>query len=545
MAVKIQRNMRSLDCVVTYLSFAIVVLFLCNCSKPESNTEPPKMWGKLESGKFTVGFRTMFLYDVSRPAIPYSDWDGKLYINHETKGRQMQINIWYPSKVAGQNNRLHFEHYVNLFGQQTDFRALDENKKEFASRQIVKRINAIGGNGSFSTASLDSLNKLKTNAYLDAEAVEGKFPLVVFPNGSSPVFQSIMCEYLTSHGFIVAAVGLKGENAYTEEASFKGLEIAVMDLNFAIQNLLKIPQLDKDRIGLIGNAITSSQLIAYQTRNLNIDCVISLEGGLLSSFEQNILNKTAFYDIGAVQVPILAIYAPHSAINPAYIFDLKYADKYFFRFPQMTEFHFLNFGQFEQFIPNIIGAHEGDVQRGHELACLYSLKFLETFLSNNLKSSEFLVQDLSDDFEKHIDTSFVKEAIAVPPDITSIKNIYYSSGFHYIDSLYNEHKKIDSTPFGETFYVDMKDWLAWKKDPEFRDRYQLYKLAYDSYPNSAEVNYYLSYFSMQTNHNEEAIFHVRKALKILEGNGNPDLTIDRAEKLESSLKQFLSRLRES
>jgi len=182
------------------------------------------------------------------------------------------------------------------------------------------------------------------------------------------------------------------------------------------------------------------------------------------------------------------------------------------------------------------------MQGGHELASLYSLKFLEAFLTNKQKSREFLEKSLSEDSKKHIDTSFVKKAILKIPDITLIKDAYNSSGFQYIDSLYRKQKIIDNAPFSQIFYADMKDWLAWQKDPEFNDRYQLYKLAYDSYPNSAEVNYYLSYFAFQTRQNEESRFHIKKALDILEKNGNPELTVHRKEKLKSSLIEILSNL---
>jgi dienelactone hydrolase len=524
-----------------YTLTTLLLLLLCSCNKYEQAPNPPKMWGNLEQGTYAVGFKTLFIYDQSRPAIPYSDWDGKLFPIAETVGRQMQLNIWYPSNTTSKSERLLFEHYVNLLGQQTNFGELDENKIAFASQEFVKRINAIGGTD-FSISDLDSLKELQTHAFLNADPVQGKFPLVVFPNGSSPAFQSILCEYLASHGFIVATVALKGVNAFTEEASFRGVEMAMIDLDFAIRNLLEIPQVNKEKIGLIGNAITSSQVVAYQNRNSTIDCIISLEGGLLSSFEQNILDKTAFYDIEAVDIPILALYAPHPAINPSYIFDLKYSDRYFYHFPQMTEFHFLNFGQFERFIPNIIGEHDGNVQKGHELACLYSLKFLEAILNDNQDSKEFINHHPSSDMENHIDTSFVKSAIPKVPHSTNIKNAYSSTGFRYIDSLYTKHKKVDPKPFSQKFYSDMKDWLAWQKDPEFRERYQLYKLAYDSYPNSAEVNYYLSYFALQTSNHEESRFHIAKALTILEKKEDPELTIDRSEKLKIGLIQIQAML---
>ena len=81
-----------------------------------------------------------------------------------------------------------------------------------------------------------------------------------------------------------------------------------------------------------------------------------------------------------MDVPILAIYAPHPSIDPSFISGLKYSDRYFFHFPGMTEFHVLNYGQFERFVPGIIGEAKGDVQAGYEAASYLILTFLKEVL---------------------------------------------------------------------------------------------------------------------------------------------------------------------
>lgn len=514
------------------------IWILYSCSPREMTLSPPDIWGDLHSGTYDVGFKSIFTYDLARPAIPYSDWDGKLYPFKEAEGRQIQINVWYPATINPRQDKLLFEHYVDLLSQQTDFGPIDQQKKEFAAQQFIVKTNALGGNETFTLDKLDSLKRMETFAYLDAVPMDGQFPLLVFPNGGSPAFQSIMCEYLASHGFIVGALAAKGLEAFTDEASVRGVETAVTDIEFALRKLLEIPQVNREKVGMIGNAISSSQIVAYQSRNPNIDAIISLEGGLLSSFEQNILNKTAYYGPEAVDVPILAIYAPHPNIDPSYIFHLKYAERYFLHFPQMTEFHFLNYGPFNQFVPNIIGEHQGDVQKGYEWACLYTLRFLEAFLSEDQQSLNYLKEGPPSEANAHIDTFFVKAAIAKPPTLTQIKDAFTRQGFAFIDSVYQAHKVSDPAPFSIKFYKDLKDWLAWKKDPEYKNRYQLFKLAYDSYPNSAEANYYLTYYALQTNRTEEFQFHHQKALNLLETDNDPELSSARKEALRNSLLEL-------
>ena len=519
--------------------FLVLGLFLVGCAPEKAIFQVPKMWGNLNQGPYQVGFKTLFYHDETRASIPYSDWEGRLYPTPKTKGRQMQINVWYPAQPKANHKPVKFDHYLNLFAQQTDYSTLDSSKISFANQQFINMTNALGGNGEFDQAKLEVLRQLDTHAFDGAPALDEFFPLVIFPNGGSPAFQSIMCEFLTSHGFVVAAVATKGRDSYTNEASTKGIEVAVIDLDFSVRKLLSLPQVDPEKIAMIGNAISSSQIVAYQCRNATLKVIVSLEGGLLSAFEQNLLKKTPFYQPASVDVPILAIYAPHPAIDPSHIFHLKHSERYFFHFPNMSEFHFLNYGSFESFVPEIIGPTKAEVQKGFELGNQMILHFLNYYLKGDQKAMEFLRTVP----ENTIDTFFVRKALPKPPALALVKHGFSNDGFQYIDSVYKHYKLLDPTPFPIGFYKDLKDWLAWKKDPDFEYRYRLFSLALDSYPQSAEVNYYLGYFALKTGRNVEAVRYNEKALELLAMNSDPELTVSRKSLMENYIRGDLEQLK--
>ena len=163
----------------------------------------------------------------------------------------------------------------------------------------------------------------------------------------------------------------------------------------------------------------------------------------------------------------------------------------------MSEFHFLNFGAFEKFVPGIIGETHGDVGRGFELAAIYSLRFFEAYLQDNAESESFLSRNPSPEISDHIDKAQVLEALPTPPSTATIKDGFLNHGFAYIRGVYEGLKEQNPTPFSQSYYSELKDWLAWKKDPEFENRYQLYQLALDSYPESATINYHLAYFALE------------------------------------------------
>lgn len=319
----------------------------------------------------------------------------------------MLMNVWYPAAFAKQSDQATVQNYLNLFAHQVDFNN-DQSVKEFGLNDFVSKSNMLPGSDStFNRDQLDLLLPLKGYAAHNAEELPGPFPLIVFPNGMAPLTTHITGEYLASHGYVVVSMLVKGESTSTIDVTAKGIEHAVRDIDFVLSHALTWPNVNREKIGLMGNAIESSFITSLQNRNPLIKSLVSLEGGLLSSFEQRLLNETLFYTPEAVNVPLLAIYAPHPAIDPKHIEHLEYTDRYFAHFPGMTEFHFLSYGMYEPITPGIIGPTRGDTQKGFAEA--HGL--MKNFFDFTLKQSEV-------DFEEYlgnrdpsiIDTAFVLKA---------------------------------------------------------------------------------------------------------------------------------------
>lgn len=519
------------------LPFIVLLLVLFGCQNPKNESFEEPFSNFMDYGKYAVGFKTLFTTDDSRENVPYADWNGKLYPENGTsEGRNLPIHIWYPA--SEKIELLPYRHFVNLMTRQTE----GEFKKEsdsLAKRIFIYQANELKGEKSITTQQLDTLLNLNTLSSLNAKAVSEQFPLVIFPNGSSPAYQSILCEYLASHGFVVAAVALKGEFSHVMGTSVKGLETAVGDLQFTLGQLLKLPNVEKKQIGLIGNAMASSICASLASRNKKIKALVSLEGGLLSQFEQNILNETNFYEPQRITLPILAIYAPHPSIAPEHIYPLDYTERYFAHFPQMSEFHFLNFGPFEAYVSDIIGKTKGDVQKGFVVGSELVLSFLNAKLKGRSKMLDKIYSDgIPKEYEKTIDTLFKMEGLPPPPNIAILKNLFISEGITAIESIY-QSQVVDGnpTPYSMSFYNDFKNWLAWKKDPSYVNRMHLYKMAVESYPNSALNHYRLAFYLSKNNLDEASQEHYQKARQLLD----KDSTLDQSQKadLKSAIAEAL------
>ena len=524
-----------------------ILVGLSGCKSEQIINERPPMMGDLVLGDHAVGYKTIFAYDQTRSGVPYSDWDGNLTNNHKPElGRQFQMNVWYPAE-PGSGERINYAHYVYLRGRQTNFGESEEQKAS-AKETFIEQTEGLGNvtvgvlksnKEDFTSEHLDQLLELEVYGKLNATPVEGKFPVVIYPNGGSPAFQSITCEYLASHGYVVVAFTPKGRFSSGMEVSTIGLEVAVDDFEFVLGKVSEEPNVDMDKVSILANAISSSVGAAAISRNDKLKALISLEGGLPSSFEQGLLNESVFYLPENITTPILIIYSSHPSIDPEYTFQLKYADKYYAQFARMSEFVMLNYGMFDAFVPNILGEHKGNTQKGFEEAHQLVLRFLDQKVkgeNEELFSASFL------NAQTEIDSTFVLEGIPAPPNIAVLKDSFMKEGFDEIESIYTELKENGNPqPYSLSFYKDYRSWLAWQKDEDYSYRQRLYELGYDSYPESARINYYLAYYSMRVGQNEKAIKHYNNALSLVAND--PDLSASERESIINYSKSDLKEIK--
>ncbi len=520
----------------------LLLFVILGCQQQDTVDEFPIL-GDLTIGEHSVGFQTIFTHDRAKNAVPFSVWNGNLSDNHTSEnGRQYQINIWYPAQ-AHSGAALNYGDYVDLMGRQTNF-GESEEQKAFARQTFVRQtrdlrnIREAENKLELTTEQLNQLLDLDVFARLNANAAAGKFPVVVYPNGSSPAYQSITCEFLASHGYIAVAFAPKGRFSSGMEISTIGLEVAVDDLEFVLDKVSETANADMNQVAILANAISSSVGAAAVSRNEKFKALISLEGGFISAFEQRLLNGSPFYQPENMQAPMLFIYSPHPSIDPKYTAHLNYADRYYAHFPQMSEFAMLNYGMFDAFIPDIIGAHSGNTQKGFETANELILRFLNQELK---ETSEGVFDATFIASKDHIDTTFVLPGLPAPPNMAVLKDSFWKEGFNAIESIYQQLKSEgNAQPFSKSFYTAYRNWLAWKKDEDYAYRLRLYQLAYDSYPTSARINYYVAYYSMKRKSNEQAKRFYRQALSLVASD--EDLSANEKSRIKDYATEELNSL---
>ena len=519
----------------------VFIGLILSCAREQNNIDIGSVLypSKLQFGEYSVGLRTLWLYDESREAVPYADWSGKLTPTRESKGRQFQVNLWYPSSNKNPGKRLTLKNYLELSFRKVNFDQSEE-LSAFGKRELKSKLIDLGGLDTLSQEQYESLSSLRCMAVSNLDPIGARVPLILFPNGMSPVSISTTAEYLASHGYAVAGFSAMGKDSSPIDVSSGGIDTGVDDITYVLREILAEPFVDSKKVGLIGNAIESSFNAAYLSKNQTIKAYVSLEGGFLSNFEQTMLEKLPYYRADQIATPLLLIYSPHPAIDPTNIEKLEYADRYFAHLPGMREFDYLNFGLWDSLVPAVIGQTRGDVRAGFVASHTLIREYFDAVFEEELNVFEeaFLTASPAE-----IDTTFIWSSKPKLPSMAIVKDGFINKGIPYIDSIYNRQKKFVKTPFNRTFINDFINWVSWKKDPDYEARIWLMQKAVRDYPSYAIYSFDLAWYSQRQGDSLTAREQYREFLRKLPDDKDERLSAEEKSDLRSDALSQLKTLK--
>ena len=222
------------------------VLVLAACATTKRDVPAPPLWNGLTPGQHAVGTRTEVL--TSAP-------------------HRLPVTVWYPATRGG--TQLSYRDGVEAGG---------EEVAEYAKLMIDNGVPA------------DSVDRLFAQPYLaraGAEPQRGSFPLVLVAQGRGhwSLHQSIIAEFLASHGYVVAAIPsiVRLGVAMTSEADLPRVVAAEADdLERAQAFAATLPNVDEARLVTLGHSLGARAALLHATRH-NVAAVISLDGGIGTS----------------------------------------------------------------------------------------------------------------------------------------------------------------------------------------------------------------------------------------------------------------------
>jgi len=513
------------------LSAAFILLALPSSSRAQI--------ARLETGPFSVGFRELLVRDVSRPALSPRAKSGD-------RGREMQIVVWYPAR-PGTGSRMTLGDYIVAAAHETDFSPIDTARRRAALNRFVQRSGAMGGDSASLRAALPRILAENVNARSGAAPNAGRFPLVLFPDWRAPSANSILGEFLASHGYVVASVSTKG--TYEEELDYwspRGIETIVADLRFTISALDTLRFVDAQRIGVMGVGFAASGALALQMRTPAVAALVSLAGGITTEGELNLISRTPYFEPANVTVPILSISDPHPSVEVARLDLYRYSTRHIVHFPAMGEFWFLNFGMLEKVVPNIIGRRPGDTEAGFTWAARYVRRFFDAYIKRDSVSREWIAADpRSIGAPAGLFNVGVKAGLRPPPSVADVRELLERGGVAALDSLIQSRVVSDPQPIPSEHFVELNAWLGSGHDPSGTERYRLAQLRVRLYPSSVRARFSLGSLAQRRGDSAVAREHLTEALRLLPLDTDPQLDSQTRTRIQRQATALLDALRGS
>jgi tetratricopeptide (TPR) repeat protein len=500
-------------------------------------------WGNLEPGPYKVGFKLINAVDYSRSS--FMKYGRENSLQSHARGRQIRIYLWYPVSSSVSKPPVLFEKYANSAVE--DFAPYPTTPKdifEFVELPLVRGLSKEG---------LVDLLLKPAAAIKDAQEAEGSFPLVVFGQGlyyESPITHIVLCEYLASHGFVVATCPLLGTHSRLVNLDLIDLETQVRDMEFVLSQGCRLPFVDINRLGLMGFDLGSMSALLLQMRNADIDAFVSLDSGIMFEHNTRLLKQSPYYKPAKLCVPLMHItrtMAENQNMNVVEDHSLfesaAFADISLLRFKDMRHVDFTSYAMYgmDNMLPFYWGPPQGNPKPAYELLCRYVLNFLRAHLYEDKKSRTFLKSDPKDHAVPGVSLTIEsKKGGRAPMEGDDFVNLVFIRGmdetvrkvreakqFHPNSEILEE-KNFINLGYRFLYFLGKKDYAV-----------EVFKLYCEIHPRSANAYDSLAEAYMMNGNKKLAILNYQKSLEL-----NPD-NKNAAEKLKQLQQKKRRKLEKS
>jgi hypothetical protein len=471
-----------------------------------------EMWGDLKPGPYASGFQTIERYDYSRVFRPKKDYFGRLMPGE--RARPMQVCIWYPAQESGLSPMVYGEY---VFPYPDDSRFID-HLGAIQGREIGGLRGLLENNQG---AVLDLLS-VKVGAINDAPPADGLFPLVIYcPEFGAGIAENfILCEYLASRGFIVAATHSVGSSTLSPALVSGDLESSVRDMEFVISTLRDFPAVDSDKLGVIGFFGGGLSASLLQMRSSDIDAMVSISG----SYQQVSDTTQSSYDLvkssphfypERVITPMMLVYV---GTNKAPDFRLRdsliYSTRYTLRMEDTDPVDFSGYGAV--FRLNLTGAENPPPSRKDRYEAL--CRYVYHFLNASLNGSEENRGELDEGLRKRTEddeyvTLTIQAASDYPPTPEQFMSVINGYGIARAYELYQKFKDSGRVFFQEIAFNALGYRLFQRGDLD--NAILIFEMNADAYPDSPNTWDSLGEACEAAGRTQEAIKHLRKVLELL------------------------------
>jgi hypothetical protein len=528
-----QNILRSASC------FVLACLFLGSvapAAADDSGDEVP-LWGSLEAGPYEVGFMAVEEYDYGRTFRPKRDYFGTILPGE--RARPIQVCIWYPAEMGGDAMPIVFSEYA--FTPPEDI-SLYEFLSGIQNREIGFLHRILNNN---QVAVLEVLGT-DMKAVKGADNAEGMFPLLIYHSdfNSGIAESAVMCEYLASHGFVVATTHSFGLAAIRSEPSPAGLEAIVGDMEFIMVALRDLDFIDPNKLGVLGYRAGWLAALVLQMRNYNVDAVVGLETALADPQHAEWVTGNSCYDVSRMAVPLLEICSgAREDEDRAFTESLKYSNRYSLEFRDTRGLDFTTYGLLPaMFLPTGSNPPLSRMEAYHNV-CRYVLNFFDAHLNGKEESLAYLARSPSENGMGPDQVTVRRlEAHERPPTQDEFFAILEEGRVETAGELYEKFRAIE--PELILFPEAAMNLAGYRflQRGMVSEAIALFRMNADTYPRSANCWDSLAEAYIAGGDNQHALECVEKVLEVLPQDTN--IGDDLRDALENNAQRYMDMLRQ-
>jgi hypothetical protein len=356
------------------------------------SSQKKTLYPNIEKGSYNVGYKTIIDFDYSRP---YNLKYPNATSFQKKDARPIIINVWYPAEVKKDEKSMNYIDYIKVQNH-------DSTLQIFIDR--IEEYNKV--NSSYYMFYRDRLSQKQKKAfsnhlhqpietYRDAAFINDKFPLVFYHPGLGGTLNdnTILCEYLASHGFVVVTSAFQAED-YREIEVDWDLERSIKDMNFILNAIKTLPFINFSKIAAIGHSYGAQAVLGYQAEaSALLTCLILLDSTMDYSLDANpddfeLLTEKVYANNEKINVPMLVFANPGATFKV--IDSLKNSDRIYTKV-KLKHNEFTSLSSFAV-LKNLQNRSNKElVWNKYALIDNYCLKYLNYYFFNDVDAKNFIL----------------------------------------------------------------------------------------------------------------------------------------------------------
>jgi dienelactone hydrolase len=322
----------------------------------------PRLWGHLHPGRYAVGFRTFRI-----------------------KSAFAALHVWYPAS-SSQGADVTLGDYLRL---SQDLKGAEPGfERDSAALRKTLRVVVMGRDGPLDDKLCDEMLAMPSAAVRNATPASERFPLIFWTHRyATTAAQSVLNEYLASHGFVVAYAPESSAPPMPYElksAADKAHEFSRLQLRLqrALSFARHMSNVQPDKVAVICWSYAGESAFALQKSEPSVRLVVGLSTNVLDRW---VYREDQLVGLKGSQLTVPYVLVDGEKRNRPEVMDNASARTFFIHIRDM---HQGSFNVLEGMLPYVAGIRtvpdlsgaEQEQQLGYEVAAQYVLRSCEHYL---------------------------------------------------------------------------------------------------------------------------------------------------------------------